>query len=111
MERLSYCFTGGKPAVQGKARLVGVVGSGNLEVLIEPATNSNACTIEINTAANGFGRIWEAVIADFFERHRLADVRISINDNGATPAIVSLRLDQAVEEFLQPSRATPAANP
>jgi malonate decarboxylase delta subunit len=36
---------------------------------------------------------------DFFARHQLADVRISINDNGATPAIVALRLDQAVEEF------------
>jgi malonate decarboxylase delta subunit len=43
--------------------------------------------------------VWEAVVADFFARHRLADVRISINDNGATPAIVALRLDQAVEEF------------
>jgi malonate decarboxylase delta subunit len=27
-------------------------------------------------------------------------VRISINDAGATPAVVSLRLDQAVEQFL-----------
>ena len=89
------------------ARLVGVVGSGNLEVLIEPAVNSNVCRIEINTAANGFSKIWEAVIADFFERHRLADIRISINDNGATPAIVSLRLDQAVEEFLLQSPAKP----
>ncbi len=38
-------------------------------------------------------------MADFFARHPLADVRISINDIGATPAIVSLRLDQAVAEF------------
>ena len=81
--------------------------AGDLEVLIEPAVNSNACRIEINTAANGFSKIWEAVIADFFERHRLADIRISINDNGATPAIVSLRLDQAVEEFLLQSPAKP----
>jgi hypothetical protein len=29
----------------------------------------------------------------------LADVHISINDNGATPAIVVLRLDRAVAEF------------
>ena len=107
MERLNYSFTGGKPALPAEARLVGVVGSGNLEVLIEPAVNSNVCRIEINTAANGFSKIWEAVIADFFERHRLADIRISINDNGATPAIVSLRLDQAVEEFLLQSPAKP----
>ncbi|TMG99639.1 MAG: malonate decarboxylase acyl carrier protein, partial [Betaproteobacteria bacterium] len=35
----------------------------------------------------------------FFERHRVGGIRISINDAGATPAIVSLRLDQAIEEF------------
>ena len=106
MERLNYCFTGGKPVQSASARLVGVVGSGNLEVLIEPAANSKVCAIEINTAANGFGKIWEAVTADFFERHQIADIRISINDNGATPAIVSLRLDQALEEFLQQSPTT-----
>jgi len=30
---------------------------------------------------------------------KLADVRIAINDMGATPAVVSLRLDQAVAEL------------
>ena len=32
-------------------------------------------------------------------RHALAGVRVSINDMGATPAVVSLRLDQAVAEL------------
>jgi malonate decarboxylase delta subunit len=36
-------------------------------------------------------------MTDFHERWRLADARICINDMGATPAVVSLRLDQAVE--------------
>ena len=48
-----------------------------------------------------FGDVWRAVMADFFERHRIGGIRISINDAGATPAIVSLRLDQAIEEYLQ----------
>jgi len=39
------------------------------------------------------------VLGDFFERHSLSHVRISINDAGATPAIVTLRLDQAVESY------------
>ena len=92
-----------------RPRIVGVVASGNLEVLIEPAALQGACTIDIDTAANGFGAVWEAVVADFFSRHPLADVRISINDNGATPAIVGLRLDQAVEEFaaIAPTEPTP----
>jgi malonate decarboxylase delta subunit len=99
MERLQYRFTGGRPLPRREPRLVGVVGSGNLEVLIESAPQAGACTVEINTAAHGFGDIWQAVVADFFARHPLGDVRISINDNGATPAIVGLRLDQAVAEF------------
>jgi malonate decarboxylase delta subunit len=102
MERFNYRFTGGQKVAAREPRLVGVVGSGNLEVLIEPTAQDGACTVEVSTAAMGFGAVWEAVIADFFVRHPLADVRISVNDNGATPAIVSLRLDQAVEEFSTP---------
>lgn len=99
MEQLHYRFTGGRPVSKGRARLVGVVGSGNLEVLIEPSPLDGACIVDVNTAAQGFGAIWQAVMSDFFARHPLADVHISINDNGATPAIVVLRLDQAVAEF------------
>ena len=75
--------------------LVGVVGSGNLEVLIEPAPAAAPAASTSAPSARGFGAIWEAVLRDFHERHRLAGVRISINDMGATPAVVSLRLDQA----------------
>ncbi len=66
---------------------------------MEPAALDGACTIDIDTAATGFGTVWHAVVTDFFERYPLADVRISVNDNGATPAIVALRLDQAAEEY------------
>jgi malonate decarboxylase delta subunit len=78
---------------------VGVVSSGNLEVLIEPVSSNGACRIEVSTAARGFDDVWAAVLGDFFARSKLGDVNISINDVGATPAVVSLRLDQAVEEF------------
>jgi malonate decarboxylase delta subunit len=40
------------------------------------------------------------VVSDFHARWQLADTRIAINDMGATPAVVSLRLDQAVETML-----------
>jgi malonate decarboxylase delta subunit len=99
VERLQFRFEGGQRTGGSNDCIVGVVASGNLEVLVEPASESEICTIEISTAANGFGVVWQAVMADFFERHRLGGIRISINDAGATPAIVSLRLDQAIEEF------------
>jgi malonate decarboxylase delta subunit len=99
METLRFNFTGGQRRLDG-ARLVGVVGSGNLEVLIEHHPLDGGCEIGISTAAHGFGPIWEAVVRDFYERWQLADVRVSINDMGATPAVVSLRLDQAVESVI-----------
>jgi malonate decarboxylase delta subunit len=100
METLEYRFENGSRPLPAQPQVVGVVGSGNLEVLIESAPLGGACTIEINTAAVGFGATWQAVMQDFHQRWPLADVRIAINDMGATPAVVSLRLDQAVETML-----------
>ena len=104
METLNYRFEQGTRRLTAPPEVVGVVGSGNLEVLIEPAQLDGACTIEITTAAVGFGPIWEAVMRDFHQRWLLADTRISINDMGATPAVVSLRMDQAVQTMLGDAR-------
>jgi len=95
METLNYSFAGGHDTGAFSPVLVGVVGSGNLEVLLEPAPASGRCEISVTTSARGFGAIWQAVMDNFHARHGLAGVRIAINDMGATPAVVSLRLDQA----------------
>ncbi|MDV2453184.1 malonate decarboxylase acyl carrier protein [Xanthomonas hortorum] len=98
METLRYRFDGQHGARAGlEHALVGVVASGNLEVLVERVPLDGAMEIEILTAARGFGTIWQAVLDDFAARHPLRDVRISINDVGATPAVVSLRLEQAMD--------------
>jgi len=98
LETLDYSFPGHRQAGAFAPVLVGVVGSGNLEVLLEPASGTQ-CDIHIETSARGFGAIWEAVVRDFHQRHPLAGVQVSVNDMGATPAVVSLRLDQAVSEL------------
>jgi malonate decarboxylase delta subunit len=95
MEHLKFELTGVQTPPKFEAVLVGVVGSGNLEVLMEPGQDPAHCTLSITTSARGFGPIWEAVAQNFQARHQLAGVAISINDMGATPAVVSLRLDQA----------------
>lgn len=100
METLNYRFEKGSRKLSAEPRVVGVVSSGNLEVLIESTPLGGACEIGIQTAAVGFGAIWQAVMQDFQQRWQLADTRIAINDMGATPAVVSLRLDQAVETML-----------
>lgn len=98
MEKLHFEFAGKHTPDRFDPVLVGVVGSGNLEVMIEPATG-NTCTLDITTSARGFASIWQAVAEDFQSRHGLAGVAVSINDMGATPAVVSLRLDQATAEL------------
>jgi malonate decarboxylase delta subunit len=80
-------------------QICGVVASGNLEVLVEPLNSSDLCTIEVSTSAPGFRVIWEAVLGDFVERNPVGGVQISINDAGATPAVVGLRLDQALDAY------------
>ena len=100
MERLEFEFSGGRPvAARNAPVLAGVLGSGNLEVLIEPADLGGAVRVQIETAARGFGDIWQAVLADVFERWALGDLRVTINDAGATPAVVALRLDQALQDY------------
>ena len=42
------------------------------------------------------GWFWSAVIGDFVERYSPGGLKFSINDGGARPDIVSLRLAQAV---------------
>ncbi|OWQ44440.1 malonate decarboxylase acyl carrier protein [Roseateles noduli] len=98
LETLDFRFAGSR-ALSGFAPvLVGVVGSGNLEVMLEPQADGD-CAVRVQTSARGFATIWQAVLDDFHRRHDLAGVRVSINDMGATPAVVSLRLDQAVQEL------------
>jgi malonate decarboxylase delta subunit len=76
---------------------VGVVGSGDLEVLMEPSADARA-HVRINTSVDGYGQVWKNVLDRFFSRFTGA-VRIEINDFGATPGMVALRLEQAVEEI------------
>lgn len=74
---------------------VGIVGSGSLEVLME-SSNTDSASVRIRTTVAGYQDTWKAVLDRFFSNFDGA-VRIEINDAGATPGNVLLRLQQAVE--------------
>ena len=93
MEQIEFTYPANRK-VNKKAH-VGVVGSGDLEVLLEPGEGEVA-RVFIRTSVNGFRDTWKAVLDRFFARYN-GVVRIEINDAGATPGIVHLRLEQAVE--------------
>jgi malonate decarboxylase delta subunit len=54
----------------------------------------NECVVEVATAITGFRDLWQAVIEDFFGRCAVGGLRFSINDGGARPDVVTLRLMQ-----------------
>ena len=93
METLCFDYPATEP-VRHRTH-VGVVGSGDLEVLLEPSADEMA-HVTIRTSVDGFGQIWKHVMDRFFSRYHGAAV-IEINDFGATPGMVALRLEQALE--------------
>ena len=96
MDRLSFVHETDRPLGGERAdALNGVVASGNLEVLMERVLPPTRCEVEIATPLSGFDAVWEAVIADFVERAQPGGLRVSINDGGAQPDTVMLRLLQA----------------
>jgi len=74
--------------------IIGVVASGNLEVLLERVLPGANCEIEIATPITGYDATWKAVIDEFVERFSPGGLRISINDGVARPDTVFLRLMQ-----------------
>ena len=98
MEKLTFRHMTAKTAGGTKREaIVGVVASGNLEVLVERVLPERDCEIDVATAAHGFGAVWSAVVADFVERYSPGGLRMSINDGGARPDTVALRLAQGVK--------------
>lgn len=96
MEKRDYAFPAAQPAA-GRA-LAGVVGSGDLEVLLQPGSDG-ATRIVVNTSVDGKGAIWDALLARVFGGELLPAVNIIINDCGATPGVVRMRIEQAFEEI------------
>jgi malonate decarboxylase delta subunit len=96
MEHLTFDYPAQR-AVTTRAH-VGVVGSGDLEVLLTPADSASTLTahVVVRTSVDGYSHIWKSVLDRFFTRYDGA-AQIEINDFGATPGVVALRLAEAVE--------------
>ena len=98
MQILEYRF----PAERVPARRVhlGVVASGDLEILLEPPAPDRSdpvAEVRVRTSVDGFDTVWHRVLQRFFERTPLRGCW-ELNDFGATPGTVGLRLRQAAWE-------------
>lgn len=93
MDSLEFTFPASGSIV--RRTRIGVVSSGDLEVLMEP--RSDGCTqFIVETSVTGFRETWEAILGRFVSRFDAA-ATIRIHDAGATPGTVLLRLEQASE--------------
>jgi malonate decarboxylase delta subunit len=98
MQTLAFTFPAVAPP-RGRA-LAGVVASGDLEVLLEPAADARI-TIEVTTSVEGMERTWAALFARLFAEPTRPAVHLQINDFGATPGVVGLRIAQAFDAVAQ----------
>lgn len=101
MEKINLRINSTPVQVSRDASLCGVVGSGNLEILFRKSDTQDACLFEVNTSANGFSSTWESVLQDFAESNSMGGLRVTINDMGATPAVVTLRLGQGLAMYME----------
>lgn len=99
MEQLRFTYDGLKASDRGAYAIAGVVASGDLEILVEREELGGRCEVEIHTSVQGFEKTWRAVTQSFVSARALANTRITINDSGATPAVVNLRLAQAAQKL------------
>lgn len=104
MEQLRLTFNG-KASIKQAVR-VGNVGSGDLEVLFE-ATDSQKIDVEIATSIDNREAIWQAVLERIFSGNT-PSMKVTINDFGATPGVIGLRVEQALEQLHASDEVAPA---
>jgi malonate decarboxylase beta subunit len=78
---------------------VGIAGSGNLEVIVRPRTDDTDTVFQVTTPVGGFRETWLEALERFVEEYPFSSLTYIINDAGASPPAVSLRLRQAIEAY------------
>ncbi len=92
MEKINLEF---KPSANTKPQkaFVGVVASGDLEILIEPI-NEDKITVVIETSIDGQKDLWKNIIERALEMNSFPSCHICIHDFGASPGVIQLRFEQ-----------------
>jgi len=100
LHELNFAFKAEQPVKFNAGFLhFGVVGSGDMEVIMEPRELGGAVRIKVVTPVSGFDEVWRRVLERFVQETGVADASFEINDNNATPVVVSLRLRQILAEI------------
>lgn len=75
----------------------GVVSSGDLEVVFE-SSDGNTLTVIIKSSVDNSAERWKALFSRIQQFNALPAGRMLINDFGASPGVVRLRVEQVLDE-------------
>ncbi|KAB7894927.1 malonate decarboxylase acyl carrier protein [Rouxiella sp. S1S-2] len=95
MERFEFTYPA-KKSLPSHAQ-AGVVGSGDLEALYEPALG-DALVVRVATSVDGSQPLWQRFFDHLTGVRELPAGQLDINDFGATPGVARLRIEQVFEE-------------
>ena len=70
MQTLRYRFPANRP-MQRRTH-IGVVASGDLEVLLDEAEDADVADVRVRTSVDGFDTVWHATLERFFTHTPLA---------------------------------------
>ncbi|ODC03542.1 malonate decarboxylase acyl carrier protein [Terasakiispira papahanaumokuakeensis] len=90
---------------------VGCVASGDLEVMVEPHRHpaSEQAVINIQSSGSSSAERWTHIFQLISQQQPLPPMRMDIHDFAATPGVVRLRIEQALE-MAQSSMTQPSVN-
>lgn len=97
--KLSFEFKADDPKPIAADYHYGVVGSGDMEVIMTKKSQGGKATFLVVTPVVGFDAVWEKVLGRFVQESGVGDANFEINDNNATPVVVSIRMRQALAEM------------
>ena len=96
---LNFEFKADQPRPVAANFHYGVVGSGDMEVLLEKRDLGGKAAFKVVTPVTGFDHVWEKVLERFVAESGVGDAYFEINDNNATPVVVSIRMRQTLAEL------------
>jgi malonate decarboxylase beta subunit len=99
MRTYQYTYPTQKKVAPKMTVKVGVAGSGNLEVIVRSSPNTEQIEFLVKTIIEGFEDSWKAVIDCFARDFPYGGLSFTLQDAGAAPPIVALRLRQAFETY------------
>lgn len=76
---------------------MGVVASGDMEVLYDGVSDKRDLTVKITSSVDNSAARWSAIFERLSVMHGLPAGIMVIHDFGATPGVARIRIEQAIE--------------